>query len=159
MRQILPSGLEQEAEAPAFGQTQNRWMSLDFGDRTVGVAMTDLTGTLASPVETIWRKEPDHLRQTLARIVALINEHGIKEVFLGCPYHLDGSSGLRVEKTLDFARRLARRADMPVYLVDERLTTVEADEILADCGVRPENRKASIDQIAAVLILESVMKA
>lgn len=132
-------------------------MGLDYGSTTVGVAVTDALGMTVLPVETIVRKDENKLRRTCARIEELIRERGVTELVLGCPYHMDGTEGERVLKTREFADMLKRRTGLPVHMVDERLTTVEADEILADSGIERSRRKEYIDQVAAVLILEDYL--
>lgn len=132
-------------------------MGLDYGSTTVGVAVTDALGMTVLPLETIVRKDENKLRRTCARIEELIRERGVTELVLGCPYHMDGTEGERVKKTREFADMLRRRTGLPVHMTDERLTTVEADEILADSGIERSRRKEYIDQVAAVLILEDYL--
>ncbi len=132
-------------------------MGLDYGSTTVGVAVSDALNMTVLPLETITRKEENKLRKTCARIEELIKERGVTELVLGCPYNMDGSSGERVEKTLEFGEMLKRRTGLEVHMVDERLTTVEADEILAESGIKKKRRKEYIDQVAAVLILEDYL--
>jgi len=135
-----------------------RYMGLDYGSTTVGVAATDALGMTVQPVETITRREENKLRKTCARIEELIRELNIDVIVMGCPLNMDGTEGERVARTREFQAMLERRTGMTIELVDERLTTVEADEILADSGVLKRDRKKYIDQIAAVLILESYLR-
>lgn len=135
-----------------------RILGLDYGSVTVGVAVNDGLGLTVQPVETIVRKEENKLRRTCARIEELVREYGISEIVLGLPLNMDGSEGKRAEKTRAFGDMLARRTGLPVVYQDERLTTVEADEILTDSGIRRQDRKTYIDQIAAVLILEEYLR-
>ncbi len=134
-----------------------RMMGLDYGSKTVGVAVSDLLGVTAHGVETITRKEEDKLRRTLARIEELIGEYQIGTLVLGYPKNMDDSIGERAKRTEQFRDMLVRRTGLPVILWDERLTTMEANEILIESGVRREDRKRVIDKIAAVLILRSYM--
>ncbi|MCI8268225.1 MAG: Holliday junction resolvase RuvX [Lachnospiraceae bacterium] len=134
-----------------------RMLGLDYGSRTVGVAVSDSLGITAHGVETITRKEENKLRRTLARIEQLIQEYQIEMIVLGYPKNMDDSIGDRAKKTEEFRDMLVRRTGIPVTLWDERLTTMEANEILRESGVRKENRKSVIDKIAAVLILRSYM--
>ena len=134
-----------------------RIMGLDFGSKTVGVAVCDPLGITAQAVETIVRKEENKLRQTYQRIEALIREYEITSIILGYPKNMDDSIGERARKTEEFRDMLIRRIGLPVVLWDERLTTMEANEILIESGVRREDRKRVIDKIAAVLILRSYM--
>ena len=128
-----------------------RMLGLDYGSRTVGVAVSDSLGITAHGVETITRKEENKLRRTLARIEQLLQEYKIEMIVLGYPKNMDDSIGDRAKKTEEFRDMLVRRTGLPVILWDERLTTMEANEILMESGVRRENRKSVIDKIAAVL--------
>ena len=132
-------------------------MGLDYGTKTVGVAVSDGLMLTAQPVETITRKSSNKLRKTLARIEALVQEHGIEKIVLGYPKNMNNTLGVRVEETLEFKEMLERRMGLPVVLWDERLTTMESERILMAGGVRRENRKDIIDQLAASIILQSYM--
>lgn len=134
-----------------------RILGLDFGSKTTGVAVSDPLGITAQGVETITRKDENKLRQTCARIEELIQEYEIEEIVLGYPKNMNNTSGERVEKTLAFKEMLERRTGLSVILWDERLTTSAAEQILMESGVRRENRKAVIDKIAAVLILQGYL--
>ncbi len=134
-----------------------RIMGLDFGSKTVGVAVSDPLLITAQGVEIIRRKEENKLRQTLARIEELILEYDVEEIVLGKPKHMNGTEGVRVELTEEFREKLERRTGLPVVLWDERLTTVEADKIMMEAGVRRENRKEHVDKIAAALILQGYL--
>ena len=134
-----------------------RIMGLDFGSRTTGVAVSDPLGMTAQGVETIVRKDENKLRQTCARIEALIKEYEIEEIVLGYPKNMNNTAGERAEKTEAFKAMLERRTGKPVILWDERLTTIAAERVLMESGVRRENRKAVVDKIAAVLILQGYL--
>lgn len=134
-----------------------RIIGLDYGTKTVGVAVSDSLGITAQAVETITRKEENKLRQTLARIEALIDEYNVEEIVVGLPKNMNNTIGERAEACRDFADKLERRTGLPVIMWDERLTTVSADNVLKECGVRRENRKAVVDQIAAVFILQGYL--
>lgn len=134
-------------------------MGLDYGSKTVGVAVSDELGITAQGVETITRKSPGKLRQTLARIEALVKEYNIKRIILGLPKNMNNTLGERAQDTLQFQEMLSRRTGLPVVLWDERLTTLESERILRSGGVRRENRKKRIDWMAATLILQSYMDA
>lgn len=136
-----------------------RFMGLDFGSKTVGVAVTDPLGYTVQGVETITRKEENKLRQTCQRIEALIKEYQITTIVLGYPKNMDDSIGERAEKTEEFKAMLERRTGLPVVLQDERLTTVTANEILEESGVPKSQRKKVIDKIAAVIILQDFMSS
>ena len=135
-----------------------RIMGLDYGSKTVGVAVTDPLGLFAQPVETIGRKSETKLRKTLSRLEELIREYQVGRIVLGLPVNMDGSAGERAEKTLTFREKLEVRTGIPVILQDERLTTVAADEDLQIMNIPKQDRKKYIDQIAAVYILEDYMR-
>lgn len=134
-----------------------RILGLDFGSRTVGVAVSDPLGLTAQGVETIERKEENKLRKTCARIEELIAEYGVEAIVLGLPKNMNNTEGERAEKSKEFGAMLERRTGLPVILWDERLTTVAAEQILIESGVRRENRKAVIDKVAACLILQGYL--
>lgn len=134
-----------------------RIMGLDYGSKTVGVAVSDLLGITAQGVETITREDENKLRKTCARIEELIQEYEIETIVLGYPKNMNNSVGDRAEKTEKFQEMLVRRTGLPVILWDERLTTVASERILQESGIRRENRKAVIDQVAAGLILQGYL--
>lgn len=134
-----------------------RIMGLDYGSKTVGVAISDQLLLTAQGKEIIRRERQNKLRQTLARIETLIVENNIEKVVLGCPKNMDGSEGERVEKTREFKEMLERRTGLEVVLWDERLTTVAADRYMMEAGIRRENRKQYVDEIAAVFILQGYL--
>ncbi len=132
-------------------------MGLDYGSKTVGVAVCDPLGITAQGIETIERKAENKLRQTLARIDELINEYQVEKIILGFPKNMNNTIGERGEKTLEFKEMLERRTGLEVVMWDERLTTVEAERTLIESNVRRENRKQYIDKIAAVFILQGYL--
>ena len=134
-----------------------RIMGLDFGSKTVGVAVSDALLLTAQGVEIIRRKEENKLRQTLARIEELIGEYEVEEIVLGLPKHMNGSEGVRVELTEEFKEKLERRTGLPVTFWDERLTTVSADRTMMEAGIRRENRKDYVDMLAATFILQGYL--
>lgn len=134
-----------------------RIMGLDFGAKTVGVAISDPLLITAQGIEIIRRKDENKLRQTLARIEALIEEYEVGEIVLGLPKNMNDTLGPRVEMTLDFKEKLERRCGLTVHTWDERLTTVAADRTMMEAGIRRENRKEYVDMIAATLILQGYL--
>lgn len=134
-----------------------RIMGLDFGSKTVGVAISDSLLITAQGVEIIRRKEENKLRQTLARIEELIVENEVQEIVLGLPKNMNATEGVRVELTKEFKEKLERRTGLPVVMWDERLTTVAADKAMMEAGIRRENRKNYVDMIAATLILQGYL--
>lgn len=130
---------------------------MDYGSKTVGVAISDALGITAQGIETITRKEENKLRRTCARIEALIQEYEVGKIVLGLPLHMNHDIGTRAEASIAFGEMLKRRTGLEVVMWDERLTTVEARRTLIENKVRRENRKKYIDKIAAVFILQGYL--
>ena len=134
-----------------------RILGLDDGSKTVGVAVSDPLGFTAQGVEIIRRKSENKMRQTLARIEELIAQYQVEEIVLGLPKNMNNTLGDRAEKSLELKETLERRTGLPVVMWDERLTTVSANRVLMETGVRRENRKEHVDEIAAVFILQGYL--
>ena len=134
-----------------------RILGLDYGSKTVGVAVSDPLGFTAQGVEIIRRKSENKMRQTLARIEELIAQYQVEEIVLGLPKNMNNTLGDRAEKSLELKETLERRTGLPVVRWDERLTTVSANRVLMETGVRRENRKEHVDEIAAVFILQGYL--
>ncbi len=134
-------------------------MGLDFGAKTVGVAVSDALGITSQGVEIIRRDSEKRLRRTLARIEELIGEYEVSEIVLGYPRHMDGSEGARCEKTREFRDMLTKRTSLPVTLWDERLTTVAADHAMDEAGLSLQEKKQYVDRIAAELILQGYLSS
>ena len=134
-----------------------RILGLDYGSKTVGVAVSDPLGVTAQRLETIWRKQENKLRRTLAQVEELVKEYEIEKIVLGYPKNMNNTSGDRVDKTMDFKAALERRTGLEVVMWDERLTTVAADNAMMEAGIRRENRKEYVDMIAAQLILQGYL--
>ncbi|MCD7738669.1 MAG: Holliday junction resolvase RuvX [Lachnospiraceae bacterium] len=134
-----------------------RIMGLDLGSKTVGVAISDPLLITAQGIEIIRRRDENKLRQTLARIEELILEYEVGEIVLGFPKHMNNDIGERAQISMEFQEKLERRTGLKVTLWDERLTTVSADKIMMEAGVRRENRKEYVDKIAAVIILQEYL--
>ena len=134
-----------------------RIMGLDYGSKTVGVAISDPLLITAQGIEIIRRKDENKLRQTLARIEALIVEYEVSEIVLGLPKHMNDTIGERAELSLEFKEKLERRTGLPVTMWDERLTTAAADRAMMEAGIRREHRKEHVDKIAAVFILQGFL--
>lgn len=134
-----------------------RILGLDFGSKTVGVAVSDELLITAQGVEIVRRKSPSKLRQTLARIEELIEQYGGEKIVLGYPKNMNNTEGERCEKTKEFKEMLERRTGLEVVLWDERLTTVAADRSMMETGIRRENRKEYVDEIAAIFILQGYL--
>ncbi len=134
-----------------------RILGLDFGSKTVGVAVSDPLFLTAQALETISRKNANKLRRTLARIGEIINEYEVDQIVLGYPINMDGTEGERCSITREFGEVLTIRFGLPVTLVNEQLSTVEADEILGEMSVKKGDRKKYIDKIAAAIILQDYL--
>ena len=134
-----------------------RVLGLDYGSKTVGVAVSDPLGLTAQRVETIWRKQENKLRRTLARIDELVKEYQAERIVIGLPRNMNNTMGERAEKSLEFGEMVEKRTGLPVIMWDERLTTREAERALMEAGVRRENRKDYLDSVAAVLILQGYL--
>lgn len=134
-----------------------RIMGLDLGSKTVGVAISDPLLITAQGIEIIRRKDENKLRQTLARIEALIEEYEVDRIVLGLPKNMNDTLGERAQLSLEFKEKLERRTGLPVVMWDERLTTVAADRAMMEAGIRRENRKDYVDKIAACLILQGYL--
>lgn len=138
-------------------ENRTRIMGLDFGSRTVGVAISDELLITAQGIEIIRRTSENKLRQTCARIEALIEEYHVGRIVLGFPKNMNNTIGERAEKSLAFKEMLERRTGLPVVMWDERLTTVEANRTLMEGKVRREERKNYVDKLAAVYILQGYL--
>ena len=134
-----------------------RILGLDFGSKTVGVAVSDELLITAQGVEIVRRKSPSKLRQTLARIEELVAFYGVEKIVLGYPKNMNNTEGERCEMTKEFKEMLERRTGLEVILWDERLTTVAADRSMMETGIRRENRKEFVDEIAAIFILQGYL--
>jgi len=135
-----------------------RRLGVDFGEVRVGVALSDPSGVLATPLVTLTRDRSGGPESgtDLDALVALVAEHEVVEVVVGLPRTLAGRHGPAAQAATDYARTLAERlgAGVPVRLIDERLTTVSAARVLAERGVRGRKQRAVVDQAAAVEILQ-----
>lgn len=136
-----------------------RIMGLDYGSKTIGVAVSDPLGLTAQGVEIIRREEENKLRKSLRRVEELVKEYEVEEIVLGFPKNMNNTIGERAEKSLQLKKTLERRLGLPVVMWDERLTTVEANRTLMETGVRRENRGKYVDMIAAVFILQGYLDA
>lgn len=135
----------------------SRILGLDFGAKTVGVAITDPLLFEAQGVEIIRRERENKLRKTLARIEEICEANDVGKIILGLPLNMDDSEGERAIKTKAFMEDLSRRTGLEIILWDERLTTVEAIERMDEMGIRPEKRKEYVDEVAAMIILQGYL--
>lgn len=134
-----------------------RIMGLDFGSKTVGVALSDELMITAQGFEIIRRDSENKIRKTLQRLEQIIEEYNVEKIVLGLPKNMNNTLGDRAEKTLEFKETLEKRCGLPVYMWDERLTTVEAHRTMIESGIRREDRSKYVDSIAAVFILQGYM--
>lgn len=139
------------------GFRRGRRLALDVGSVRIGVAACDPDGILATPLATVRRKDGDG--PALDELSALIAEHEPLELIAGRPTSLDGADRAAVDHAGEFLRALAARTDVPIRLVDERFTTVQAHGVLASAGRSSKQRREIVDSVAAVLILQSALDA
>ena len=131
-------------------------MGLDYGDRRIGVALSDPLGLTARPLLTLTRQSG---RDDLARLAGLAREHEVRRIVIGLPLAMDGSRGERVRLTEVFMERVRRATGLPVEAWDERLTTVQAERTLLEADTSRRRRRQVIDQVAAVILLQSWLDA
>ena len=131
-------------------------MALDYGEVRIGVAMTDLLQMIASPFETYIRKD---IQSDINHMCSLIKDNSVKLVVVGLPLNMDGTEGDRAQKTRQFVDLLKEKSNVEFIFQDERLSSVEAEEILIEGGMKRKDRKVTIDKIAAAIILESYLNS
>ena len=134
-----------------------RYLGLDFGSKTVGVAISDPLLMSASGLEIIRRDRESKIRKTLSRIDEIIKEYDVDEIVLGLPMNMDDTEGERCRKTREFGENLERRTGLKVNYFDERLSSFEAHEILDECGIKSVNHKEFVDEVAAMVILQGYL--
>lgn len=136
-----------------------RILGLDYGSKTVGVAISDPLLITAQGVEIIRRESEGKIRKTYQRIEELCKQYEVEKIVLGYPKNMNGTDGERAQKSLEFKDALERRTGIPVIMWDERLTTVSADNAMMESGIRRENRKEYVDEIAAMIILQNYLES
>lgn len=134
-----------------------RVLGLDFGQKTIGVAVSDPFGWTAQGVEIIRRQEEENLKKSIARIDELCKEYGVELIVLGYPKNMNNTLGPRAEKTEAFKKRLEKELKIQVQLWDERLSTVAAERGLLEADLSRAKRKQVIDKMAAVFILQGYL--
>ena len=134
-----------------------RYLGLDLGTKTLGLSLSDKTNTLASPYETLHFKEQDY-SSVLASLEKIVKEKEITDFVLGLPKNMNNSLGFASERSLTFKKILEEYFSLPVHLVDERLSTVEAEKILLLSDKSRKKRKKVIDNVASSLILDTFLK-
>ena len=135
-----------------------RLMGLDYGNVHVGVALSDELGMTAYPLEVIKRKDSNKLRKTFARIEEIAREYKVDKIIIGIPLNMDDSESEISKTVIDFSENIKRRTGLPVELWDERLSNLEATDILKEAGIKVQDRKTYIDKIAASFILRRYME-
>ena len=130
-----------------------RILALDVGEKTIGIALSDETGTFAFPGKTIQRSEG--YRKDMIALRSLVESESVAEIVVGMPYMMDGSLGIQAEKAERFVEQLGRYVRIPIHTQDERLSTFEADQILIAADCRRSKRKQVIDSVAASVICSS----
>ncbi|MFS1513811.1 Holliday junction resolvase RuvX [Chengkuizengella sp. SCS-71B] len=133
-----------------------RKMGLDFGDKTIGIAVSDELGWTAQGIEVIKRKSK---KEDISRLRTIIKEYDIAEIVLGLPKNMDGSIGERGQLCIQYGETLKTVLELPIHMWDERLTTVSAERTLIEANMSRKKRKQVIDKMAAVLILQSYLDA
>ena len=136
-----------------------RILGLDYGSKTVGVAISDPMLITAQGLEIIRRESEGKIRKTYQRIEERCKEYSVEKIVLGHPKNMDGTDGERAFKTFEFKEALERRTGLPVILWDERLTSVSAENIMIESKIRRENRKQYVDEIAAMVILQNYLES
>jgi putative Holliday junction resolvase len=132
-----------------------RWLSLDLGKVRIGVALSDPLGITAQPLLVL---KSAGTQQDIIAIGKLINEHGVAQVIVGLPLNMDGTESSTTQKVRDFTGKLLQRLSVPVYFVDERLTSKQAERLMIEGNVRRAERRQKIDKVAAALILQSALE-
>lgn len=133
-----------------------RYLGIDLGSKTVGLAMSDTTLTIASTYKTIFFKDEDY-RSTISEIKDIIKEYNITKIILGLPKNMNNTLGERAEITLKYKELLEKSTDLPVIMFDERLTSVISNSILIEADMSRKKRKKKVDSIAAQIILQDYL--
>lgn len=134
-----------------------RYLGLDLGTKTLGVAITDKMRMFASPLKVIRFKSEDY-ETAVEEVINIIRDYDIEKIALGLPKNMNNTLGFAGERSLKFKKMLEEKTNIPVVLVDERLTTVEAENILLEIDISRKTRKKVIDGVAAQIILETFLK-
>ena len=134
-----------------------RIIGLDYGDKTIGVAVSDPFGWTAQGLEIIRRDNPNEYKKSLKRLEEIIKQYEVEKIILGYPKNMDNSEGLQCEKTKEFKKRLEKRFNIPIILYDERMSTVAAQRTLIEANLSRAKRKEVIDKMAAVHILQGFL--
>ena len=133
-----------------------RVLGLDVGDKRIGVALSDSTGFLASPLTTLQRRSPS---VDIDEVLRIADEEEARKIVVGLPLSLSGDAGPQARRTAQFTEDLSNRAPVPVVSFDERYSTVEAERLLREAGVQPSKNKARVDAAAAAVILQGYLNS
>jgi putative holliday junction resolvase len=132
-----------------------RWLGLDLGHVRIGVALSDTLGMTAQPLTVL---KSEGTQKDIITIGELVNEHEVAQVIVGLPINMDGSESNQTKKIREFTSKLSNRLNVPVFFVDERLTSRQAERMMTDSGVTSKKQRGKVDQIAAALLLQSALK-
>lgn len=132
-----------------------RYLGLDLGTKTLGIAISDKTHTIANPYKTIRFNNPSELIEPLKQIII---EENIGKIALGLPKNMNNSLGFASKRSIDFKELLEKNIDVPIVLIDERLSTMEAEKYLLDADMSRKKRKGKIDAVAASVILNTYLR-
>lgn len=133
-----------------------RYLGIDLGSKTIGLAMSDTTLTIASTYKTIFFKNEDY-NSTIEEIINVIKEYNITKIILGLPKNMNNTLGERAETTLKYKELLEKNTDIPIIMFDERLTSVISNNILIEADMSRKKRKKKVDSIAAQIILQDYL--
>ncbi len=131
-----------------------RWLALDLGHVRIGVALSDPLGLTAQPLTVL---KSAGTQKDIAAIGALVNQYEVTQVIVGLPLNMDGTDSKTTQKVREFTAKLAGWLNLPVFFLDERLTSKQAERAMIEGDVRRENRKGKIDKVAAALLLQSAL--
>ncbi len=131
-----------------------RWLGLDLGHVRIGVALSDPLGLTAQPLEVL---RSAGTQKDLMAIGELVNRHEVTQVIVGLPFNMDGTESSTTQKVREFTGKLAGRLNIPVFFVDERLTSKQAERLMIEGGASRESRREKIDKVAAALLLQSAL--
>lgn len=134
-----------------------RYLGLDLGTKTLGIAITDKTGTIANSLKVLHFNKEDYERAA-NEVKEIVKDYNISKIALGLPKNMDNSYGFASKRSLNFKKLLEEKIDIPIVLIDERLSTMEAENILLNADLSREKRKKVIDGVAAQIILETLMR-
>lgn len=134
-----------------------RYLGLDLGTKTLGIAISDKTNTLACPLKTIRFIENDY-ESLVSELLNIITDNDVSEIALGFPKNMDNSEGFAAQRSKDFKQMLEKHTSIPIAFIDERLSSVEAHNILFGLGKKNQDRKKIVDEVAATIILDNFLK-